>query len=295
MGFEISHEDSPHVSDSSQIVPFVRRGMFLVKCTHVDMAAVASTWYCTRPLMFVGFSTLLNPSFTPSPLRASYSRGTRRAKRGSVSWETKSQKHLDGFCTWLVEVGAKTQSPRQPDDQSTRLAKVAASTTGPCRRLALLVGCAQLASPRVAFGLRGRSRREHASWNAAARGWQRQKVHRLVKGVVVWAGWRDLAGLDWCLGTVLVAPVLPKKGSKCFRTLVASAQGGQKSVLAKGIFSTSKKGYSTYWFLCTRLAEAGANKGDFLHPVTACSSCLWRARAPSQGTVNRQPLWGSQP
>ena len=84
------------------------------------------------------------------------------------------------------------------------------------RRLALLVGCAQLASPRVAFGLRGRSRREHAGWNAAARGWERQKVHRLVKGVSVWTGWRDLAGLGWKLGTVLGAPVLPKRGLDMF-------------------------------------------------------------------------------
>ena len=56
-GFQDIAQDSPHVSDSSQIVPFVRRGMFLVKCTHVDMAAVASTWYCMRPLMFVGFDS----------------------------------------------------------------------------------------------------------------------------------------------------------------------------------------------------------------------------------------------
>ena len=159
-GFRDIARGFPHVSDSSQIVPFVRRGMFLVKCTHVDMAAVASTWYCTRPLMFVG----LNPSFTPSPLRASYSRGTRRAKRGSVSWGTKSQKHPDGFCTWLVEVGAKTQSPRQPDDQSTRLAKVAASTTGPCTRLAGVGACLTQRVPRGGW---------HFSW--AALSWPRHE------------------------------------------------------------------------------------------------------------------------
>ena len=108
------------------------------------------------------FSTLLNPSFTPSPLRTSYSRGTRRAKRGSVSWGTKSQKHPDGFCTWLVEVGAKTQSPRQPDDQSTRLAKVAASTTGPCTRLAGVGACFTQRVPRGGW---------HFSW--AALSWPR--------------------------------------------------------------------------------------------------------------------------
>ena len=49
-----------------------------------------------------------------------------------------------------------------------------------------------------------------------------------------------LAGIDWCLGTVVGAPVLPKRGLEMSpHPLVSSAQGWQRSVLAKMIFSIS--------------------------------------------------------
>ena len=65
-----------------------------------------------------------------------------------------------------------------------------------------------------------------------------KKVHRLVKGVSVWTGWRDLAGLTGAWALFWVLPCSLKEGSTRFR-------------------------------LCTRLAEVGASKGGFIRLVTA--------------------------
>ena len=81
--------------------------------------------------------------------------------------------------------------------------------------------CAQLASPRGGVGLHGRSRREHTSLNATARGWRWHKVQRLVNGVVVWRAWLAWTGADGWLGTVLGVHVLP--GMRDLPTDVRSA------------------------------------------------------------------------